>query len=161
MDLFELVRVGEVMDKCPPLISANVTVGELSNRLALGDSALSRRQGTLLVDEDNNLVGIVTRGDLLRALQRDPSGKARLLEAGSTNLVITYADESLHEAIARMIKNNIGRLPVVSREIPGHVLGYLGRSSVMLARSRHLEEEELREKSKLGDLLPVRLRRQS
>src|SRR5207248_1831363 len=130
----------------PPLISANVTVGELSDRLARGDSELSRRQGTLLLDDKKFLIGIVTRGDLLRALQRDPSGKAAVLEAGSTNLVVAYADELLHDAIARMIKHNIGRLPVVTRQDPRIAIGYLGRASVMLARSRYLEEEELREK---------------
>ncbi len=155
VDLFELMRVGEVMDTNPPLVPAFMTVGELSQRLADGDSELSRRQGTFLVDDQNRLVGIVTRGDLLRALQRDPSGKASVLDAGSAKLVVAYPDEPLHDAISRMIRNNIGRLPVVSREHPSRVLGYLGRASVMLARSRHLEEEEIREKASLGDLLPI------
>ncbi len=155
VDLFELMRVGEVMDTNPPLVPAFMTVGELSQRLADGDSELSRRQGTFLVDDQNRLVGIVTRGDLLRALQRDPSGKASVLDAGSAKLVVAYPDEPLHDAISRMIRNNIGRLPVVSREHPSRVLGYLGRASVMLARSRHLEEEEIRERASLGDLLPI------
>jgi chloride channel protein, CIC family len=156
VDLFELMRIGEVMDDKPPTASANSTVSELSDRLANGDPELSRRQGTLLTDEQGGLAGIVTRGDLLRALQRDPSGSVRVLDAGSTKLIVAYPDELLHDAIARMLKNDIGRLPVVSRENPRQLVGYLGRSSVMVARARYLEEEELRERSNIADLLPIR-----
>src|SRR5262249_37412117 len=104
----------------------------------------------------NHLVGIVTRGDLLRSLQQDPSGRRRALDAGSANPIVAFPDELLHDAIARMLKHNIGRLPVVQRGDPRRVVGYLGRASVMVARSRYLQEEEIRERAKLGDLLPVR-----
>jgi CIC family chloride channel protein len=156
VDLFELMRVGEVMEKNPPIVPATMTVSELSDRLTNGDVELSRRQGTLLADAQGRLVGIVTRGDLLRALQKDPSGSARVLEAGSSNPIVAYPDELLHDAISRMIKNDIGRLPVVSRENSHQVIGYLGRASVMLARARYLEEEEVRERSNIADLLPMR-----
>jgi len=39
----------------------------------------------------------------------------------------------------------IGRVPVVSREDAGHVVGYLGRSGIMAARLHRLEEEYVRE----------------
>jgi CBS domain-containing protein len=109
-----------------------------------------------LLDEQNRLAGIVTRGDLLRSLQRDPSGKTLAVDAGSAKPIVAFPDELLREAVERMIQNDIGRLPVVDREDHGRILGYLGRTSVMLARSRHLEEEELREKASLSDLLPIR-----
>lgn len=156
VDLFELMRVGEVMDTKPPVVPASLTVSELSNRLASGDPNLSRRQGTLLVNEQNQLVGIITRGDLLRSLQRDPSGKQRVQDSGSTNVIVSYPDELLHDAITKMIKHNIGRLPVVSRQKPRQILGYLGRASVMIARARYLEEEEVRERGMLGRLAPAR-----
>jgi CBS domain-containing protein len=54
-----------------------------------------------------------------------------------------------------MLKNNIGRLPVVDRENPRKVVGYLGRSNVMAARLKGLEEEELREGGRFGKLLPA------
>ena len=156
VDILELTRVGEVMDTNPPMVLATMTVGELSNRLAQNNSDLSRRQGTLLLDEKNNLVGIVTRGDLLRALQRDPGGAAHAIEAGSSNLIVTHPDEPLRDAVERMIKNNLGRMPVMSRENAQQVVGYLGRSNVMQARLRYFEEEEMRERSELGELLPMR-----
>jgi len=121
-----------------------------------GEPEVCRRQGTLLVDSQNRLAGIATRGDLLRALQRDPSGQTRALDAGSTQAITAHPDEPLQDAIARMLKHDVGRLPVVSRSDPGQVVGYLGRNGLMIARSRYHEEEEIREKSHWGDLLPIR-----
>jgi CBS domain-containing protein len=72
-----------------------------------------------------------------------------VLEAGSRNLVVTYPDEMLYEACAKMPRNNIGRLPVVDRQNPRHVVGYLGRPGVMAARLRHLEEEHVREPGRI------------
>jgi len=51
-----------------------------------------------------------------------------------------------------MVRNDIGRLPVVRRANPKHIEGYLGRASVMTARLRRLEEEHDRE---VGWLRPV------
>ena len=81
----------------------------------------------------------------MRALDEDPSGAVSLLEAGSRRVIVTYADETLHEAAAKMLRNNIGRLPVVDRKDPRHVLGYLGRPGIMAARLRRLDEEHVRE----------------
>jgi H+/Cl- antiporter ClcA len=155
IDPFELLRVGEVMDTHPPVAPATMTVGELSDRIARGEAQFTRRQGTLLMDADNLLVGIVTRGDLVRALQQDVTGKRTLLEAGVTEPQVAFADELLHDAIGRMLKNNIGRLPVVDRANLKRVIGYLGRSNVMAARAGRFHEEEVREKSSLSALLPI------
>ncbi len=68
-----------------------------------------------------------------------------LLEAGSRKLIVTYPDETLHEAAAKMLRNNIGRLPVVDRKDPQRVVGYLGRPGIMAARLRRLDDEHVRE----------------
>jgi len=44
-----------------------------------------------------------------------------------------------------MLRNNIGRLPVVDRKDPQHVVGYLGRPGIMAARLYRLHEEHVRE----------------
>jgi CBS domain-containing protein len=146
VDLFELMRVGEVMDRQAPTIPAEMTIGELSERIAQGDPIISRRQGILILGADQKLAGIITRGDLIRATQDDPTGNIFVLEAGETRLVVTYPDESLHDAIAKMLKHDIGRLPVVKRDEPDWVAGYLGRADILGARMRHHEEEEVRSK---------------
>jgi chloride channel protein, CIC family len=146
VDLFELTRVGEVMDRQAPTIPADMTVGELSERIAQNDPNIPRRQATLILSADQKLAGIITRGDLLRAIQTDPEGNASVLEAGETRLVVSYPDELLNDAVAKMLRHDIGRLPVVKRDELGRVVGYLGRADILGARKRHHEEEEVRDK---------------
>jgi chloride channel protein, CIC family len=92
---------------------------------------------------------------VLRALQQDPEGNATVLEAGNHTLIVTYPDELLHDAMEKMLKHNVGRLPVVERGDPARVVGYLGRSCILDARLRHHHEEVVREKSRsVGSLIP-------
>ena len=97
------------------------------------------------MDAQGELAGLITRSDLVRALETDPEGEMTVLEAGSGNLIIAYPDELLKEAVGRMLKNNVGRLPVVSRDDQRQLLGYLGRTGLLEARFRKIREEELRE----------------
>jgi chloride channel protein, CIC family len=139
------LRVGEVMDREPPTIPGSMKVSEFSDRIANRDRRLSRRQGTLIVDETGALTGIITRGDVLRAIEEFDDPNLTVLQAGSGNLIVTYPDEILYEAIKKMVRTDIGRLPVVSRENPRQVVGYLGRAAVMTARLHLLKKEQERE----------------
>ena len=144
-DVLQQIAVAETMDKEAPTISAAMPVRELAERIARHEPEVSRHQGLLLLDAEKKLSGIITRGDVLRALDQDPSGAMTLLEAGSRKVVVTYPDEALHDAAAKMLRNNIGRLPVVDRKDPRQVVGYLGRPGIMAARLRRLDEEHIRE----------------
>ncbi|PWT92597.1 MAG: hypothetical protein C5B55_06055 [Blastocatellia bacterium] len=90
-------------------------------------------------------MGIITRGDLVRALETQNNDGLTVLEAGCGNLIVTYPDEVLHDAVTKMVRNDIGRLPVVTRNMPHQLVGYLGRAAVMSARLRRVEEEHERE----------------
>lgn len=98
----------------------------------------------LVTDEQGALAGILTRGDLVRALEIDSLGAMSALAAGSSPVHVTYPDESLSQALARMLDHHCGRLPVVAWENPRRILGYLGRASILEARRRrHLEERRV------------------
>lgn len=139
------LRVGEVMDNDPPTIQVTMKLSEFSDRLAQKDRRLSRRQGTLIVDDEGCLAGIITRGDVLRAIEENSNSNLTVIDAGSRNLIVTYPDEILYEAIDKMVRNDIGRLPVVSRDNSRKALGYLGRAAVMTARLHRMKEEHERE----------------
>ena len=143
VDPLAVLRVGEVMDRKPPTVPVQMKVSELSDLIANGDPELSHRQGTLIVDEEGKLAGIITRGDLVRAIEKAPG--CTVGEAGTVNLIVAFPDEILHDAVTRMVRHDIGRLPVVRRDNPRQLLGYLGRASVMTARLRRHEEEHHRE----------------
>jgi chloride channel protein, CIC family len=144
-DVLQQMTVSETMDRDVPTIPATVRVGELAERIARADPLVSRHQGIVVVDNNGKLAGVITRGDLLRALEQDPLGAMSVLEAGSQRVVVTFPDEVLHDASAKMLRNNIGRLPVVDRRDPSRLVGYLGRPGIMAARLRQLEEEHVRE----------------
>jgi len=144
-DVLQQVRVSETMDHDVPTLPAEMKVSELSDLIARHDPAVWRHQGMFVVDGDGKLSGVITRGDVMRALNVDPSGAVTVLDAGSHDVVVTYPDEMLHDASAKMLRNNIGRLPVVDRKDRRRVVGYLGRPGIMAARLRRLDEEHVRE----------------
>jgi H+/Cl- antiporter ClcA len=153
--VLHMVRVGEVMRKDVRPIPQEMTVSELAERTSGGtargsqpardEPALDLTQGLPITGKDGRLTGIVTQGDLLRALECDPSGKLTVLEAGSDAPIVAYPDELAHDAMLRMLRHDIGRLPVVSREDPREMAGYFDRASLLGAWSRQMEEEGLRE----------------
>jgi chloride channel protein, CIC family len=146
IDPLTVLRVHEVMDSNPPKVNASMNIGELSHRIASRDPELNRRQATLIVDDEGHLAGIITRSDLLRALETDTAHTMTVLDAGAQTLIVVHPDDLLVEAVAKMAQHNIGRLPVVSRANHAEVVGYIGRSSVMAARRKKIEDEELRER---------------
>jgi chloride channel protein, CIC family len=143
--VLKVVRVSEVMRKDVQPISPEMTVGDLAERMSRGEPSFNLTQGLPIIGKDGKLAGVVTQGDLLRALEADPKGTATVLEAGSRNLTVAYPDESAFDALFRMLQNDIGRLPVVSRQNPKEMVGYLNRSSILGAWARQMEEEGVRE----------------
>ena len=149
-DALTQVTVAETMEKYPPVIAADTKVGELAARIAQHDPAVVRRQALLILDKTDKLVGIITRGDVLRALDKDPSGAMTVQEAGRTHLVVTYPDELVSEAAAKLLRFDIGRLPVVDRTDERKVVGYLGRAAILAARLRRFNDEHVRERGWIG-----------
>lgn len=149
-DVLQQVTVAETMDRTVPTIPASMRVGELAERIAKHDPSVSQHQGLFIVDADGELAGVITRGDVLRALDDHPGGEISVLEAGSSSPVVVYPDELISEASDRMLRHNIGRLPVVERSDPRRLVGYLGRHGVMAARLKRLQEEHVREPGWIG-----------
>jgi CBS domain-containing protein len=145
-DILTQVTVGEVMDREARGVLASIPVGELARRISEGDPMLARYEGLPLVDEQGKLVGVITRGDILRAFQDDevlPETPA--IDVGTEPPIVAYSDEPVSDAVMRMLRNGIGRLPVVSREHPDHLVGWLARAHAMGARLRRIEEEHVRD----------------
>ena len=146
IDPFELARVRDVMDKEVPAIPATMKLTELSDLIAQGDPELSRRQGTLIVDEHNRLVGIITRGDIVRALRQNRAAEMTVLRLAARIWRSLFLTNRLHAALTKMLDRDIGRLPVVRRNNPSQAVGYLGRAALLSARMRIHEEENVRQR---------------
>jgi chloride channel protein, CIC family len=142
-DVLQHTLVSETMDREAPTIAGDLRLSDLADRIARGEPSVNRHQGMLVLDGRGELAGIITRGDVMRALEENRP--VTVLEASSRNIVVTYPDETLHDAANKMLRYNIGRLPVVDHADERRVLGYLGRPGVMAARLRRHDEEHVRE----------------
>ncbi len=74
--------------------------------------------GSLLVTEDDEIVGIVTERDYLRrvALEGRDENEAAVREIMSGPLVVVGLDTSIEECMALMTERRIRHLPVVDEE---------------------------------------------
>jgi CIC family chloride channel protein len=142
-DALTQASVGETMEQEPPVIAANTKVGALAERIGRRDPAVARHEALLILDDAGKLAGIITRGDIVRALDKDSAGAMTVQKAGSTHLVVTYPDELVSEAAAKLLRFDIGRLPVVDRADERKVVGYLGRAAVLAARLRRFQDEHV------------------
>jgi len=151
VNVLNFVRVDEVMRKDVVPIPADMTVGDLAARI--GQPQYRLTEGLPIATSDGKLAGVITEGDLLRALEDDPSGKTTVVNAGGHQPIVAYSDEQAFDALLRMLQNNIGRLPVVTRENPEQMVGYLNRSNILSVWTRQIEEEGVREHGWLDRML--------
>ena len=149
-DVLQQVAAGVVMDAQPMTLKSEMTVRQLAEAIAQGESDYVRHQAFPIVDANGRLTGIITRGDLLRALDVGDGGERLVSAAGTEDLVVTYEDELLSDALHKLLKYDIGRLPVVKREAPQQLVGYLSRGAILRARQMRLDEEHLRQPGWLG-----------
>jgi CBS domain-containing protein len=100
-------------------------------------------QGFPVVEANGELMGVVTRRDLL-----DPkSGAQRVRDLVHRPVAVVYEDSSLREAADHMVQEGVGRLPVVSRAAPRVPVGIISRSDLLAAHRRRLDETHVSEKS--------------
>ena len=143
VDVADVVRVGEMMDTSAPTIPATMKVRELVDRILQGDVALTR-QAFPILDEGGHFAGLVTQRDLLSVVnsRSETQFDLTVMEAGRSSVTVAYPDELLRDAVVRMLRDHLARLPVVTRDCPPMYLGYLGRAEVLGAQLRQFEEEQ-------------------
>ena len=143
-DVLKTTMVRDVMDKNPALVYTNEKIAILADKIASNDYKYNSHKAYPVIDEKENLVGIVTQGDLVKAVEHRHS-EGSVMDIAATDLVVAYPDETLFDAVSRMLKHNVGRLPVVERENRKKLVGYLGRANILAARLKQIEEESVLE----------------
>jgi H+/Cl- antiporter ClcA len=140
-DTLSMVSVGEVMSKDAALVSPTMKVQEVIAQINAHDPELTRHQALLIADEQHHLIGIITRGDLLRAM-RSEQPDLTVAEAGAmTDMIVAYPRDTVRSALTRMIQHDIGRLPILKDENSRIIIGYLSRGNVMSVNLRKLRDE--------------------
>jgi len=127
-DFLDQIRVD---DAC----SMNVVALAADSTLADAGGVLDTHQGFPVIDPGDHVIGVVTRRDFLG---KPPSTRVRDLVRRPPSVV--FADMSLREAADHMVRENVGRLPVVARENPRKLIGIVTRSDLLTAHARRLRE---------------------
>lgn len=128
VEVLEGIRVDEVME-------TEMTVLHEADSLAAAAElfARTRHHGLAVVDPAGHLIGVLTVQDLERVQTENDGGAVAVGAACTRDLLLTYPDESIGAALRRMSLRDVGRLPVVARDSPRHLLGVLRRTDLVRA----------------------------
>lgn len=85
-----------------------------------------------------DVVGIITARDVTSVPISERDTK-EIKDVSSNKLIVTYGDETLYNALHKMVERDIGRLPVVDRDNPKKLIGILTKSDIIVA---YVKEEE-------------------
>lgn len=142
VDVLNQVTVEDVMDADTPTLAADMPVEKLADMLARHDPSLGDRLAWPLLDRKGNLAGIVTRGDVVTAIEQDTDRPRTLADAGSTRIITAYRHERLRDAVNRMLARDVGRILVVDRANRRKLVGYVGRQEILRSRLTRIREEQ-------------------
>ena len=129
VDILQGVLVNEVMAQDIHTITKDINLKGLSRVFNK-----TRHHGIAILDEYGKLWGMVTISDLERAINKGMAlSKTTVAEIGTPykNLSVIYPDESIGDALNKMSQRGFGRLPVISRDDPKHLLGLIQRRDLV------------------------------
>ena len=134
VDVMENLMVSEAMRPAPEAV-----LGDLPLRKVPALLEASRMHGLPVVDKKGKLCGIITVQDIESVVERDEHNLDQpVRKFCSQNLIVAHPDETVHRALERMSVRDIGRLPVVDRNHPTTLAGWISRADIIRAYERAL-----------------------
>jgi H+/Cl- antiporter ClcA/predicted transcriptional regulator len=145
VDPLEILFVREVMRTGMAALAVDSTPDALRT-VVQTDAGRPGQRLYPVVDDEQRLVGIVTRGDLVKLTARFTAGRdgslGSILQARA---VVAHPDESLRTIVYRMAETGLTRFPVVDRS-DGRFVGIIALTDLLKARARNLDAERRRER---------------
>jgi CIC family chloride channel protein len=134
VDILEKVYVSEVMTKDFPTVKPDMTLYEISEEFVK-----SKHHGFPVVDKSGKLKGIITLADV-EAKMGISEQELTVSDIATTDLIVAYPDETLHDVIGRLGSMEVGRIPVVDRKRPSKLLGVLRRYDIVTAYTKAMSK---------------------
>lgn len=142
IDQYKVVDYMESITVAEAMISNVITVLQTNTVKEVGLKIKStNHRGFPVLDMNGKLVGIVTRKDINRALNKGEAD-AEVGKVMTRDIAVCFPDESIKTALHKMAVRNIGRLPVVNRNNKEHLIGLMSRKSLMNAYNQALENHK-------------------
>jgi chloride channel protein, CIC family len=133
-DYLDRVLVRDIASHAPVTLHADDAVEDIRDWMVAREPG-SSHQGFPVIDARGNIVGVVTRRDLL---DLELPMTAHVGELVKRPPVVIFDDNSAREAADHMVREDVGRLPVVTRADPRKVVAMLSRSDLLGAHRRRL-----------------------
>jgi H+/Cl- antiporter ClcA/predicted transcriptional regulator len=143
MDFMGQHPVREVMSADVVTLKADKSLAEVRTWFA-ARSADSAHQGYPVVTNENLLLGVLTRRDMLDPEHPAPE-KTLLRDLVSRPPAVVYPENTLREAADHMVRSRVGRLAVVDRA-SGKIMGIVSRSDLLSVHERRLDAATLGER---------------
>jgi CBS domain-containing protein len=144
VDPLEILFVREVMRTTVAALPADAPYDTLRHSLH-GDSSRGRQRLYPVIGDDQEVIGVVTRGDLQAVADAAPDAAAPLAAILKTRPIVAYPDESLRMIVYRMAETGLTRFPVVDRE-HRRLIGMIALTDLLKARALNLDAEQRRER---------------
>lgn len=135
-DYLDQVYVSEIASRGVVTLGAEQTLEEVRQWID-SDPERSRHQGYPVVDRQGVLRGVVTRRNILAW---DANQDATIGDLIRRMPVYVYETSTARDAADHMVRHDVGRLPVVRRENPRHLIGIVTRSDILSVYERRLRD---------------------
>jgi H+/Cl- antiporter ClcA len=140
VDPFEVMRVADIMAAPADSLPAAMRVNEAIAFFGSGDE---RHKSYPVVRPDGQLVGLISRGDVLRWTRSGADGGQSLGEV-CLDVATAFPDETAGTLADRMSAGRYSRVPVIARD-GGHLVGIVTRRELLRVRSLALRAEQERQ----------------
>ena len=142
IEVLEKIKIAEVMTLNPASVKYSMPLLQAAQFITSG-----YHHSALVFDDINHLQGILTTQDIKRILST-PTGDRPFEELTVQNIctsevLCTFADESLAEALKRMATRDLRQMPVVDRHQPKRVIGMVDRLAITTAYNTALTKRAI------------------
>lgn len=118
------IKVGDIMTRLFVSVSQESSVSECSKEM------ITKKVGSLIVKENQHLKGILTEGDVIRAIAKHKDlDKVKASDIMTKKVVTVSPSEDIYDALLKMKKYQIRWLPVM---IKNKIIGLLTEKDILV-----------------------------
>ena len=126
-DLYDDIEVREVMNFNVATIDEEMHIFDLLEKIEM-----EQHMGYPVLNKEKELIGIVAFSDVRKAVVNgDHESLAR--DLCKRKLITSFPDETIHQVMIKMLRHDIGRIPVVDKKNPKKLIGIITRSDIVKA----------------------------
>ena len=135
-DFLDQIKVSEVCHHHATSLRADQRVADVRDWLN-EDSPAAHHQGFPVLDQNERLIGVVTRRNLFDVHVAADAVVASVVKRPP---LVVRENHSLRDAADHMVEADVGRLPVMDATDPERLIGIITRADILAAHGRRLRE---------------------